>query len=173
MQTDPTASTSDPAVAAAAARLQAIRDARFPALAAAAARAEGSRRRVRGPRRDPSLHDLLAQPARDMRVRALAMAQAGAAIRAALSRDIAEQVVAASYFRGVLTLAAPDAAVRFHLERQLRAGGERAILSMLRTPTARIRVVIGSVASVLPNQPRSAPTVLDAERDAEADRLDG
>lgn len=99
------------------------------------------------------------------------MAQAGAAIRAALSRDIADQVVAASYFRGVLTLAAPDAAVRFLLERQLRAGGERAILSMLRAPTTRIRVVIGTPSSELPSQPRSAPTVLDAERDAAANEI--
>lgn len=44
--------------------------------------------------------------------------------------------------RGVLELRAPDAGVRYRLDRWLRSGGERRLLVEARAPIAGVRVVV-------------------------------
>ena len=48
--------------------------------------------------------------------------------------------------RAVLTVRVPDASTRFELDRFLRAGGERAVVTASRSTVGRIRLVVGHLS---------------------------
>lgn len=56
-----------------------------------------------------------------------------------LARTVLEGVA-----RGILTVRVPDAATRFELDRFLRSGGQKRLLTECRTSITKVRLVVGS-----------------------------
>lgn len=115
-------------------------------------------------RTDASMKTYLGLVEAEIKKQARAMLAAGPAVFAALSREMSAQVRPVSYTRGTLTLAVPDNAVKFRVDRELRAGGEAAIIAALPVPVQKVRLAVRPGVDP-PEADRMRPTTAEAERE--------
>lgn len=113
-------------------------------------------------RNDSSLKGYLGLMQAEMQKQSRALLAAGPAVFAAFSREISHMVRPVSYTRGTLTLAVPDDAVRFRVDRELRAGGETSIITALPVPVQRIKLTVRAAVE-LPEIDRRRPAASEAE----------
>lgn len=68
---------------------------------------------------------------------------AGGAWASVCPAGLAARTTPVSLARGTLNVEVADAAVRYEVDRWLRAGGEQAVIAASRTPIRKVRLVLG------------------------------
>lgn len=74
---------------------------------------------------------------------------------AACPKDLVGRTSIVGLSRGVLTIRADDAAVRFEIDRWLRTGGDREFLKRCPTTVRKVKIVIGDEHAADPTPPRT------------------
>lgn len=85
---------------------------------------------------------LFAQAGRDAARDHRRLGNAGDAWAATCPEQLLGRTRIVGLSRGSLTVAVPDAATRFELDRALRSGAERALIGMCSAPVRKVRVVV-------------------------------
>lgn len=88
------------------------------------------------------MRSLFAEAARNAARDERRLGNAGDAWAAVCPGELLERTRIMGLSRGALTVATPDAATRFELDRALRSGAERALIRLCSAPVRKVRVVV-------------------------------
>lgn len=96
------------------------------------------------PARDLSMAGPMDRELREIRKLKRAVGAIAQAWNATVPQELLKRTGLQSLSRGVLTVAVPDAATRFLLDRHLRGGGERALIGQSAAAIRSVRIVISN-----------------------------
>lgn len=93
------------------------------------------------------------------------VAHAGPAWAQVVPRDLAGVAVVVGVKGGVVLVSVPSVAVKFRIDRTLRAGGENDFMRRMPPGTRGVRVVLGERPELMPDYPQRTRTVEEATRE--------
>lgn len=96
-----------------------------------------------------------------------AVGAAAIAVAQTLPSHLADKVDVVKLSRGVLTLAVPDSATRYVLDRILRMGAETALLKRVPASVKSVRIVVSAPRGTESGAPRRERPMDEAERDSD------